>query len=94
MEVFDRRGLVSMVVQSYVEEGFHRYMVMVVDCHEEVHRNHYLGMHHGIVVLHSMLVEVIAKRVVHKLEASPTFDCPILDACSHCSFYSLQQNLN
>ncbi|KAL4275304.1 hypothetical protein AHAS_Ahas20G0093800 [Arachis hypogaea] len=83
-----------MVVQSYVEEGVHRHMVVVVDRHEEVHHNHCLDMQHGMVVPHSMLVEVVAKRVVHKLEAPPTFDCPMLNACSHCSFHSLQHNLN
>ncbi|KAL4344781.1 hypothetical protein AHAS_Ahas11G0212700 [Arachis hypogaea] len=83
------------MVEGYVV-GYkgHRCMVVVVDCHREVHHIHCLGMHHGMVVAHSTLEEVIAKMVAHKLEAPPTFDCSILDACSQCSFHSLQQNLN
>ncbi|KAL4357673.1 hypothetical protein AHAS_Ahas09G0210200 [Arachis hypogaea] len=95
MKMFDCRGLVSMVVQSCVEEGvIHRHMTVVVGSHKKVHHIHYFGMHHGIALARSTLERVIAMEVVHKLEAPPTFDCPILDACSHCSFYSLQHNLN
>ncbi|KAL4277000.1 hypothetical protein AHAS_Ahas20G0263400 [Arachis hypogaea] len=86
--------LVSMVVQNYVEEGFHRHMVGLVGNYKGVHHIHCLGMHLGMDLAHSKLVEVVAKRVVHKLEAPPTFDCPNRDAYSHCSFHSLQHNLN
>ncbi|KAL4365804.1 hypothetical protein AHAS_Ahas07G0142700 [Arachis hypogaea] len=69
-------------------------MVVVVDCHEEIHHNHCLGMHHIMVVAHNTLERVVAMEVVHKLVAPPTFDCLNLDSCSHCSFHSLQYNLN
>ena len=36
MEVNGGKGLVSMVVQSYIEEGVHRHMVVVVDSPLEV----------------------------------------------------------
>jgi len=94
IEVFDCRGLVSMVVQSYIEEGVHRHMVVVVGSHEEVHHSHRIDMHLGMALAHSMLEEVVAKKVVHKFEAPPTFNCPNLDACSHYSFHSLHHNLN
>ncbi|KAL4322063.1 hypothetical protein AHAS_Ahas14G0173000 [Arachis hypogaea] len=68
-------------------------MVVVVDCHKEVHHIHCLGMHLGMALAQSKLEEVVAKMAVHKLEAPPTFDCLILDTCSHCSFHSLQHNL-
>ncbi|KAL4329772.1 hypothetical protein AHAS_Ahas13G0333500 [Arachis hypogaea] len=83
-----------MVVQSYVEEGVHRHIVVVVGSHKEVHCIHCLGMHHEMALARSALERVVATEVVHKLEAPPTFDCPNLDACSHCSFHSLQHNLN
>ncbi|KAL4329434.1 hypothetical protein AHAS_Ahas13G0299700 [Arachis hypogaea] len=83
-----------MVVQGYVEEGVNRHMVVVDDCHKEVYHNRCLGMHHGMSLARSTSERVVAMEVVHKLEAPSTFDCPILDACSHCSFHSLQHNLN
>ncbi|KAL4288044.1 hypothetical protein AHAS_Ahas19G0246800 [Arachis hypogaea] len=94
MKVFGKMGLVSMVVQSYVEEGVHRYMVVVVDCHEEVHHNHCLDRHHGMVVAHSALEEVVAKRVDQILVTPPIFDCPILDGSLHCNLHFLQHNCN
>ncbi|KAL4329552.1 hypothetical protein AHAS_Ahas13G0311500 [Arachis hypogaea] len=94
MKVFGKTELVSMMVQSYVEEGVHRHMVVVVASRNEVHHNHCLGMHREMVVAHSILEEVVAKMVDHMLEPPPTFDCPILDACFYCSFYFLQHNLN
>ncbi|KAL4380920.1 hypothetical protein AHAS_Ahas04G0081700 [Arachis hypogaea] len=53
-----------------------------------------MGMHQRVVLAHSVLEEVVAKMVVHKLKAPPTFDYSILDACSNFSFHSLQHNLN
>ncbi|KAL4321428.1 hypothetical protein AHAS_Ahas14G0109500 [Arachis hypogaea] len=94
MEVFDCRWLVSMVVQNYIDEGVHRHMVGLVGNYKRVHHSYWIDMHLGMALAHSTLVEVVAKRVVHKLEAPSTFDCPILDACSHCSLHSLQHNLN
>jgi len=94
MEVFGGKGLVSMVVQSYVEEGAHRCVVVGIDCHEKVHHNHCLSMHHGMVVSRSTLEGVVAKRVDQILVAPPIFDCPNLDACSHCNLLFLQHNYN
>ncbi|KAL4316206.1 hypothetical protein AHAS_Ahas15G0261900 [Arachis hypogaea] len=94
MEVFGRMRLVSMVVQSYAKEGVHRHMVGLVGNYKGVHHSYWIDMHPRMALAHSTLVEVVAKRVVHKLEAPPTFDFPILDACSHCSFHFLQHNLN
>ncbi|KAL4356549.1 hypothetical protein AHAS_Ahas09G0097800 [Arachis hypogaea] len=82
--------LVSMVVENNVDEEVHRHIVVVIDNHKEVHHNHWIGLHHGMVLAHSTLVEVVAKRVVHKLGTPPTFDCPIHDACSHCNSHFLQ----
>ncbi|KAL4394859.1 hypothetical protein AHAS_Ahas02G0194100 [Arachis hypogaea] len=69
-------------------------MVGLVGNYKEVHHRYCLHMHHGMTLAHSMLVEVVAKMVDHKVEVPPTFDCPILDACSHCSVHFLQHNLN
>ncbi|KAL4344720.1 hypothetical protein AHAS_Ahas11G0206600 [Arachis hypogaea] len=93
MVVFGSRGLVSVVVQSYMEEGVHRYFVVGVDCHEEVHHNHCLGKHHRMVV-DSALEVVIAKRVDQILVAPPIIDCPILDLSFHCSLLYLQHDCN
>ncbi|KAL4306668.1 hypothetical protein AHAS_Ahas16G0201300 [Arachis hypogaea] len=93
MEVNGEKGLVSIVVQNYMEEGVHRYFVVGVDCHKEVHHNHYFGAHHGMVV-DSALEVVVAKRVDQILVAPSIFDCPIHDACSHCNFLFLQHNCN
>ena len=86
--VFGSRGLVSMVGNN-IEELVHRHMVVIVDNHKEVHHNYWIGMHHGMALACSTLERVVATEVVHKLEAPPTFDCPILDACSHYSFHFL-----
>ena len=40
MEVFVDMGLVSMVVEGYIEEGVHRHMVVVVDNHNKGHHIH------------------------------------------------------
>ncbi|KAL4345065.1 hypothetical protein AHAS_Ahas11G0241100 [Arachis hypogaea] len=82
-----------MVVQSYVEEGAHRYSVVGVDCHGKVHHNHCLYMHHRMVV-DSPLEVIIAKRVDQILMAPPIFECPNLDTCSHCNLLFLQHNCN
>ncbi|KAL4329258.1 hypothetical protein AHAS_Ahas13G0282100 [Arachis hypogaea] len=58
--------LVSIVVEGYIEEGVHRYIVVVVDNYKEIHHNYYLSMHHGMALTHSTLEEVVAKRVDHK----------------------------
>jgi len=92
MEVNGGMRLVSRVVGSYIEEGVHRHMVVMVDNHKEIHHIHWNGMHHGMVLAHSALEEVVAKRIDHKLVAPPTFDCSILDACSHCIFHLLQHS--
>ncbi|KAL4381263.1 hypothetical protein AHAS_Ahas04G0116000 [Arachis hypogaea] len=93
MEVNGGKGLVSMVVQSYVEEGVHRHMVVVVDNQKSAHHSHCLNMYHRMVV-DSPLEVVVAKRVDQILLAPPIFDCPNLDACSHCNLLFLQYNYN
>ncbi|KAL4276337.1 hypothetical protein AHAS_Ahas20G0197100 [Arachis hypogaea] len=93
MGVNGGEGLVSMVVQSYVEEGVHRYIVVGVDYYEEVHRNHCLGKHHRMVV-DNTLEMVVAKRVDQILVAPSIFDCPILDPSSHCNLLFLQHGCN
>jgi len=87
-----KRGLVSMVVQSYVEEGTHRRMVVVVDNQKSAHHSHYLDMLLGMALGHSMLVEAIAKKVDQILVAPSIFDYFDLDACSCYSFHPLQQH--
>ena len=122
MEVNGEKGLVSMVVQSYVEEGVHNHRVglvgnykgvhhihhlgtlpgmaldysnlVEVGCHERVHHNYCLGMDHRMVVGYSALEGFVSKRVDQILVAPPIFDYFDLDACSHYSFYSLQQYWN
>ncbi|KAL4357341.1 hypothetical protein AHAS_Ahas09G0177000 [Arachis hypogaea] len=91
MEVNGGKGLVSMVVQSYVEEGVHRHMVVVVDNQKSDHHSHCLDMHHGTVV-DSPLEVVVAMRVDQILVASPIFDCPILAASCHYNLLFLQHN--
>ncbi|KAL4397198.1 hypothetical protein AHAS_Ahas01G0167900 [Arachis hypogaea] len=93
MDVNGGKGLVSMVVQSHVVEGIHRHMVMVVDNPKNAHHSHCLDMHHRTVV-ESPLEVVVAKRVDQILVAPPIFDCPNLDACSHCNLLYLQHNCN
>ncbi|KAL4315921.1 hypothetical protein AHAS_Ahas15G0233400 [Arachis hypogaea] len=93
MEVNDGKGLVSTVVQSYVDEGVHRYTVVGVDCHEDIHHNYCLGKHHRMVVDNTLHV-VVAKRVNQILVAPPNFGCPILDPRSHCNFLFVQHDCN
>lgn len=38
-KVFGNKGLVSMV-NGYVEDEVHRHMMVVVDCHKEIHHSH------------------------------------------------------
>ncbi|KAL4356912.1 hypothetical protein AHAS_Ahas09G0134100 [Arachis hypogaea] len=76
-------GLVSKVVEGYVEGKGHRHMVVMVNNHKEVHNNHWFGMHHEMAHAHSTLEEVVAMKIDHMLEAPPTFDFQILDANSH-----------
>ncbi|KAL4394548.1 hypothetical protein AHAS_Ahas02G0163000 [Arachis hypogaea] len=93
MEVFGEMGLVSVVV-GYIEEGIQRYIMVGVDCHEEIHHNHCLGMHHRTVVAQSILEGVVAKMVDQILVVPLIFDCPILDASLHCNLHFLQHNHN
>ncbi|KAL4329956.1 hypothetical protein AHAS_Ahas13G0351900 [Arachis hypogaea] len=83
-----------MVVEGYIEEGVHRYMVGVVDCHKEVHHNHCLDTHQRVVLVHSASEEVVAKRVDQILVAPPIFDFPILDTSLYCNLHFLQHNCN
>ena len=81
------KGLVSMVVQSDVEERVRRRIVVVVENQKSAHHSHCLDMHHGMVV-DSPLEVVVPMRVDQILVAPPIFDCSILDACSHYSSHS------
>ncbi|KAL4371689.1 hypothetical protein AHAS_Ahas06G0190900 [Arachis hypogaea] len=94
MRANGEKGLLSMVVQSYVEEVVHKHMVGLVGNYKGVHHNYCLGIHHKMVVGYSALEGVIAKRVDQILVAPPIFDSSNLNACSHYSFYSLQQHWN
>ncbi|KAL4276347.1 hypothetical protein AHAS_Ahas20G0198100 [Arachis hypogaea] len=87
-------GLVSMMVEGYIEEGVHRHMVVVVDNHKGVYHSHLIGMHLEMALAHSTFGRVVAKRVDQILEASPIFDCSILDACSYCSSHFLRHSCN
>ncbi|KAL4394614.1 hypothetical protein AHAS_Ahas02G0169600 [Arachis hypogaea] len=87
MEVSGEKGLVSMVVQSDVEERVRRRIVVVVDNQKSAHHSHCLDMHHRMVV-DSPLEVVVAMRVDQILVAPPIFDCSILGACSHYSSHS------
>ncbi|KAL4381159.1 hypothetical protein AHAS_Ahas04G0105600 [Arachis hypogaea] len=80
MEVLGGRGLVSMV---HVEDMTQRHMVVVLESHKEIHHSHWVDMHHRMALLHSALVEVVAKKIDHMHMAPPTFECPILDTHSH-----------
>ncbi|KAL4321318.1 hypothetical protein AHAS_Ahas14G0098500 [Arachis hypogaea] len=71
----------------------HSNLVEVV-CHEGVHHNYCLGMHRRMVVVHGILEGVVSERVDQILVALPIFDSSNLDACSHYSFHSLQQQWN
>ncbi|KAL4356777.1 hypothetical protein AHAS_Ahas09G0120600 [Arachis hypogaea] len=94
MEVFGGKVLVSMVVQNYVEEGVHRRMVVVVDNQKCAQHSRHLDMLLGMALGHSVLVEVVAKRVDQIPVAPPIFGCPILDACCHYNLLFLQHNYN
>ncbi|KAL4381173.1 hypothetical protein AHAS_Ahas04G0107100 [Arachis hypogaea] len=92
MEVNGCRGLVSMVVQGYVDEGVHRRIVVVVDNQKGAQHSRDLGMHHRMVV-DSPLEVVVAMRVDQILVAPLIFDCSNLDAYSHifgCYFEELK----
>ncbi|KAL4300180.1 hypothetical protein AHAS_Ahas17G0175100 [Arachis hypogaea] len=92
MEVFDGMGLVSMVVEGFVKDRAHWHMVVVVNNHKEVYHNHWIGMHHGMVLVHSILEEVVAMKIDHMLVTPPTFDCFILVAYSHFNSHFLQHS--
>ena len=59
MEVNGGRGLVSVVVQSCVEEVVHRHMMGLVGNYKGVHRIYCLDMHSGMVVVHGILEGVV-----------------------------------
>ena len=82
MKVVGEKGLVSMV-EGYVEDMAHRHMVVVLESHKRIHHSHWIDMHHRMALLHSALVEVVAKRIDHMHMAPPTFGYPILDAHLH-----------
>ncbi|KAL4315345.1 hypothetical protein AHAS_Ahas15G0175800 [Arachis hypogaea] len=82
MEVLGEKRLVSMV-EVHVEDKSHRHMVVALESHKEVHHSHWIDMHHRMALVHSLLVEVIAKRIDHMHMAPPTFDFPILDTHPH-----------
>ncbi|KAL4306613.1 hypothetical protein AHAS_Ahas16G0195800 [Arachis hypogaea] len=65
MEVNGGGWLVSVVVQSYVEEAVHRYMMGLVGNYKGVHHIYYLGTHLGMVLDYSILVGVGCQKEVH-----------------------------
>ena len=61
MGVFGGKGLVSLVVQNYIEEeGFHGHMVGLVGNYKGVHHIYHLGMHCRMVFVHDILEGVVA----------------------------------
>ena len=82
MEVNGGMRLVSMTC-GYIEDMAHRHMVVVLDSHKEIHYSRWIGMHHGMTLVHSVLVEVVAMKIDDMHMAPPTFEYPILDACCH-----------
>ncbi|KAL4315323.1 hypothetical protein AHAS_Ahas15G0173600 [Arachis hypogaea] len=69
-------------------------MAGFVGNYKGVHHSYWIDRHLRMAIAHSKLERVVAKRIDQIIEASSTFNCLILDACSHCSFHSLQHNLN
>ncbi|KAL4276705.1 hypothetical protein AHAS_Ahas20G0233900 [Arachis hypogaea] len=65
MEVNGGKGLVSIVVQNYVEEGVHRHMVGLVGNYKGVYYIHRLSMHPRMALDHGNLVEVGCHERVH-----------------------------
>ena len=65
MMMFGSKGLVSMVVQSCVEEAVHNHMVGLVGNYKGVHLIHHLGTLPGMALDHSNLVEVSCHGRVH-----------------------------
>ena len=63
--VFGGKVLVSMVVQRYVGEAVHKHMAGLVGNYKGVHHIHHLGMHPGMALDHSNLVEVGCHERVH-----------------------------
>ncbi|KAL4397221.1 hypothetical protein AHAS_Ahas01G0170200 [Arachis hypogaea] len=59
------------MVESYVEDMVHRHMVVVLESHKVIHHSHWIGMHQRMALLHSALVEVVAKKIdPHHLQHS------------------------
>ncbi|KAL4344703.1 hypothetical protein AHAS_Ahas11G0204900 [Arachis hypogaea] len=71
------------MVEGYVEDMADRHMVVVLESHKEIHHSHWIDMHHRMVLVHSLLVEVVAIKIDHMYLAPPTFDCPILGIHPH-----------
>ncbi|KAL4330149.1 hypothetical protein AHAS_Ahas13G0371200 [Arachis hypogaea] len=82
MKMVGEKWLVSMV-DDYVEDMAHRCMVVVLGSHKGILHSHWIGMHHRMALLHSALVEVVAKRIDHMHMAPLTFGYPILDTHLH-----------
>ena len=93
MKMVGEKWLVS-VVDDCVEDMAHRHMVVVLESHKEIHHSHLIGMHHGMALLHSALVGVVAMKIDHMHMAPPTFDYPILDTSLHCNLHFLQHSCN
>ena len=60
MELNGCGWLVSMVVQSYVEEVVYRHMMELVGNYKGVHHIYQLGMHCRVVLAHDILEGVVA----------------------------------
>ena len=60
MEVNGGKGLVSVVVQIYVEEVVHWHMMGLVGNYKVVHHVYWLGMHCRMVFVHDILEGVVA----------------------------------
>ncbi|KAL4300242.1 hypothetical protein AHAS_Ahas17G0181300 [Arachis hypogaea] len=54
-----------MVVQSYVEEVVYKHMIGLVGNYKGVHHIYQLGMHLGVALDHSNLVDVVCPEGVH-----------------------------
>ena len=65
MEVNGGKGLVSVVVQSYVEGVVHWHMMGLVGNYKGVHHIYHLGTHLGMALDHSNLVGVGCHERVH-----------------------------
>ena len=62
MEVNGGKGLVSMVVHSYVEEVVHKHMVGLVGNYKGVYHIYHLGTHLGMALDHSNSVGLVVTK--------------------------------